>query len=984
MGCLPCCTQLNPEIAALHDCYPPSKDLVKSGPEFMPMSQDMSKLTYYAKNKPSSLAKIGDELEKRVVKEAKASTGGYAKSRAALLISLVILHKLLTECKREIGLFARQALRAISAALDVKIYQTNKVDLEAVSRASNCFVAFTQGTDGGLIGVDDGLTSAYLEVVGKFAAFANSGPSGTVHEKGDDEDQSRARLLGLRGLTGASTSDAAFSSGEFLRQARIIVPALLALLHETPVAELKGLVRKSRRRSALAPLITDAPAKPRPPPSLSEHVVGEKGPSADDVTSAAFRCLYELVAECHTSQASHVLDVVLVYFDKHGAWRDVERCCIVAESLAQAMQLQSRFVVPTRLVELLVNMPDDQPPSDKHMSMLAMITTVLTSSVSLVGLAVTDILSSLISIIERRVSLDANDAILHPLVACVSSLGTHIYYVDQINDIVEETTLQMMNVPATNPARQEILRVLIHCITGVMVAADRGDAIEVEARERPASPLPQDKGKAPALESPMVEMPRARDAGRRNPIAPEVWQETLPLLCESSYAVRAAYARALIFYLQTEMPRDKRPRPDEANIVRFCHAVNAAVYTLAMSSRLGQGEPLPSGPPTPSRASSHNVLAGLGGSTPPRGQGQQGVGVSFVVHEPSPMDTPSGTQSPTANGNGRSRAGTAATVGTVNGAMTPGSGSATPPRKPLRGGRRVSLPLNRLVNVTEPGAFDAVATPFDYAAILTLMGELHAAVPSAALETSAPMLFALDADAGSELTRRPGTSGAYVLERRRAVRETVLILWRHISRQWGVASITAMAEQALAALPEPFVVPEPRGAPDGDLPRPETPVAFVRDDSEAESAAATHPILSAREVTAAFAASPAVEAGTGRDAQGITRVFAGRWSVEDALRNATERFHRPSPAPEAAPFMAIPNASYQSFGRPMSRAVDVGDLRDALAGGQEVGSAAQSVASIPSSAPTHGAPKSKPDAKEILKEIFKDKKPRGLAASAPA
>jgi hypothetical protein len=516
-----------------------------------------------------------------------------------------------------------------------------------------------------------------------------------------------------------------------------------------------------------------------------------------------------------------------------------------------------------------------------------------------------------------------------------------------------------------------------------MVAADRGDEIEAEARERPASPLPQDKGKGPAVESPAVEMPRARDAGRRNPIAPEVWQETLPLLCESSYPVRAAYARALIFYLQTELPRDKRPRPDEANIVRFCHAVNAAVYTLAMSSRLGQGEPLPSGPPTPSRSNSANMLSGgSGANTPPRSQAGM---VSFIVQEPTPVDTPVSTMHPVRDANGRSRSATAATAASTNGAATPGSGTATPPRKPLRGGRRVSLPLNRLVTVTEPGAFDAVATPLDYAAILTLLGELHAAVPSAALETSAPMLFALDADAGSELTRRPGKEMAYVLERRRAVRETLLILWRHISRQWGVSSVTGMAEHALASLPEPFVVPEPRGAPD-DM-RPETPVAFARDESEAESAAATHAVLSQREITAAFASSPAVEAGTGRDAAGIQRVFGGRWSVEDALRNATERFHRPAAAPEAAPLMAIPNASYQSFGRPVSRAVDVGDLRDALAGGPEAGSgsAAQSVASLPSSANHAGSPKlGKPDAKEILKEIFKEKRPRGVAASAPA
>lgn len=81
MPCLPC-MQLNPSLQILNECYPPPKDLLKSGPEFMPLSQDTSKLTYYATNKPSSLGKIGDELERRIAKEARASTGGYPKSRA--------------------------------------------------------------------------------------------------------------------------------------------------------------------------------------------------------------------------------------------------------------------------------------------------------------------------------------------------------------------------------------------------------------------------------------------------------------------------------------------------------------------------------------------------------------------------------------------------------------------------------------------------------------------------------------------------------------------------------------------------------------------------------------------------------------------------------------------------------------------------------------------------------------------------------------
>lgn len=82
--------------------------------------------------------------------------------------------------------------------------------------------------------------------------------------------------------------------------------------------------------------------------------------------------------------------------------------------------------------------------------------------------------------------------------------------------------------------------------------------------------------------------------------------------------------------------------------------------------------------------------------------------------------------------------------------------------------------------------------------------------------------------------------------------------------------------------------------------------------------------------------------------------------------------------------MAIPNASYQSLGRPPSRAVDVNDLRDALGGGRDLASGAQSLVSTAPSTATPGPgsaggpaspeKRAKPEAAEILKEIFRDRK----------
>lgn len=784
----------------------------------------------------------------------------------------------MTECKGEIGKFALQTMRMISSALDVKVYQKNDTDLEVAARAASCFKAFATFTDGAAIGVDDTLTDEYLGVLSKFAQMAT-----TQHtsEKPDDEEQSRTRLVGLQALSSAAGSEAVFGSNvEFPRQVKIIVPALLTIISEAPLAELK---EDSSKKSPVggdnvSPFFREfavrKPINDRRAPSLHEHVPGEKGPGSEDVRSAALRCFYDLIGECQASQANTVLDVCFGFLDKTG-WSDVERCCWLAERLTAAMLLQSRFVVPTRLVELLVNLPDDSPPTQKHSSVLAMITTILSSNVSLVGLAITDILASLLSVIIRRVGVDSRDALLPALVQCVSSLGTHIYYADQINDIVEEIALQILAVPTTNPAQQETLRVLIYCITGVMKAADLGDQAEARVTS-PISEKPGDKGKAPLLETPAIDT--RRGLGRRNPIAPEVWQETLPLMCEASYPVRAAYVQAFVFYLETEMPRDRKPRPNEPNITRFCNAVMASIYTLAISSKLGVAEALPTPPdsPHPIEKISDPVEKIADAATSP----SKAVSWNVNVIEPTPNGSVASKANPPAIN---------VPVANAAASTTGNSGHTTPvSRKPLRGGRRVSLPLNRLESGANLTSFDNVATPFDYSAILRILDELNNCVPVAALLTAAPMLLALDRDAATELIRRPGDgrTGAWVLERKRACRETVAFAWRRLADRWGVASAVQLADRAINSLPEPFTVPDWRAplSHDDVLPPPAEPAAFFRDQTEGESQSSSQPIIDPAQLVTAFSTSPSVQATTGRDQASIARRFTSPWNVELAIK----------------------------------------------------------------------------------------------------
>lgn len=694
----------------------------------------------------------------------------------SLLISLAILKALILECKTDLSLFARHVIRIVYISLDVKVYGQGQggPDLEVVGRAASSFIAFSTYTDGSAITSDTSAYNTYMSVLSKFSAMAISTGS-AQSEKSDEEVKNRTRLTALAALNGAAASDSMFSStAEFPKQAGTIIPALLANIAEGSPSQLKLETAKMEMDASPSPFFseftTKRPVNDRRAPSLHAHIPGEKGPENTDVLSAALRTLHDLVDQCHTNQVSQVLDAVFAYLDKHG-WSDVEWCCWLAERITNSTMLQYRFVVPTRIAEALSELPDSQP-THKHMTLMSMLITILNSNISLVGLGVSDLLNNLTTLVARRVRLHREDAMLPPLVHCISSLGTHIYYADQINDIVEEIAIRISEIPSRDKSRPEILRVLLHCIIGVMTTARFAD--EAEARRLASTETSTEKGKGVATDSP-TEAPR-RNSNRRNPVNMEVWQETLPLLCESTFAVRTVYVRALLLFLQNEMPRETKTSgrmPENLATYRFCNALHAVVYTLAMSSCLGLGSPTPSidgdASPRIDKLAEVDGQESLSSGKITSAREKQEKGVSFNVIEPTPSATPNDIT----------------------------NGSSSPLRKSNRSLRRVSLPLQRLGSFAPLSSFDNVATPFDFAAILKILDDLHAIVPSAALLSGAPMLLALDANAGNELVRIPGDgrSGAWVMERQRAIRETVVFIWRRIGDRWNIREISLITNK---------------------------------------------------------------------------------------------------------------------------------------------------------------------------------------------
>lgn len=169
--------------------------------------------------------------------------------------------------------------------------------------------------------------------------------------------------------------------------------------------------------------------------SVHIHIDGDKGPPASDVSRACLHALFSLLSHTNGVQLGSVMQSSFDNLDSMKGWEKSEHCCWYARKAAEWAQYQYRYVVPTWLVERLLNQQDTQEVAPLLRSMIAMSTSVFSSQTPLINLSSSDVLANLLSLLLRRIAISPNDASLPALVECISSLGRHVYYSDQIQDL---------------------------------------------------------------------------------------------------------------------------------------------------------------------------------------------------------------------------------------------------------------------------------------------------------------------------------------------------------------------------------------------------------------------------------------------------------------------------------------------------------------------------------------------------------------------
>lgn len=530
--------------------------------------------------------------------------------------------------------------------------------------------------------------------------------------------------------------------------------------------------------------------KERRAASIHVHVDEGNGPSTSTVVNAALRAMHTLLEHGNTRQISDILQAIFDDADKEHWWNNWSFCRWLALALIDWLPYQHRYMVARKLLDCLSSVQDASPSSEKHFSAASMINTVFTSPTPLVNMSTSNMLSCLLSLLIRRTTIDSNDGLLTPLVECISALGTHVYYQDQIHDLTEELIGRLVSIQANgilgrgraekDPNTDQVLHCLLSSLKGLYMTADKHDnsAPSIPATDKAISV-------SAGRQSIFTVDGAAPKPCRRTRVPPEVWQDSLALLYEVDYGVRSEYALALSWYLSKEIPEEpfalpstdsddtvvpRRPTPGMITsdpLLRFLNALHASIYNLATSASLGI-----SWSPSASVHSSNLQLSSL-----------PAVNVTGA--------TPNGSSGDRSEENldGKSLADKVSLSQTEHSMTQEGrtSFSVSGPRF-----RKASLPLNLLERAGTRTGLSPAATLSDYIHICGILTHIHERMPGHALLTGVPMLLALQSFA---LVRTHSETSGFENEKRFAILELTTKVWEKIGVVWECEEIATAIEK---------------------------------------------------------------------------------------------------------------------------------------------------------------------------------------------
>ncbi|KAL6893327.1 hypothetical protein GGI43DRAFT_412869 [Trichoderma evansii] len=589
-------------------CYPRT---TKGAVDVKPNSSELSYLLYYATSRRSKIQKIGAFLEKKTASDVWRMRIGNVQ------VTLGILAALVEKSPKDAALIAPCILKILDLIL-----RSN--DITMIESSLPMWEAFCEHHDASSLFADQAYLSHYVSVVRSYAQLASTQHT-TKQGASSRPVQMRWRNAGLGAIKCIATSDALSSvSG---RQIDVIVPMILenlwtqdetlldVLLDRVEVEEKVDTEKLLRRRTSVATVQAPDAGGDANPLAISGTANDVDKMAEEDTGVLAMQCLKSLFVVPSRSQIHSGTAALLRFIlervkqgEKVMTSSDAENgydqgwAINIFSIIARWAPVQDRYVILVMALDTLTHTPMRDDNLDQHIALTAMVESLLRSDINLIGLSVMDVLFGLIKQIKKLFALSnigsraetpsekvATDsdvdqspqqvqrrALLGRLEQCIGDLASHIYYADQVSDMIAAMVGRLKpsrssSAPST-PQGEKTEGNEQSSNASPPSATATADLVEGQVSNSADVYFSYTSGRISALRivkiilhvaNPKVRISTNADLSR-NRVPAQVWEGTQWLLRDPSGLVRRAYVDGLLTWLDLETtPMDLLAR-DEA------------------------------------------------------------------------------------------------------------------------------------------------------------------------------------------------------------------------------------------------------------------------------------------------------------------------------------------------------------------------------------------------------------------------------------
>ncbi|KFY44308.1 hypothetical protein V494_01538 [Pseudogymnoascus sp. VKM F-4513 (FW-928)] len=603
-------------------CYP---RITKGAVDVKPNSSELSYLSYYATTRRSKVQKVGAFLETKTASDVWRARIGNVQ------VTLQILEALIEKAPRDLPLYARYVLKILHLIL-------KSGDITMVEASIPTFEAFCEHHDGASLSADQEYLRQYEDIVRNYASFASTRPKPPPAVSASAPMAMRWRVAGLRALKSVVSSQALGSVAG--RQLDVIMPVLLenlwtdnpeyldTLLNRAHLEERVSTEKLLKRRGSIATVRTVETTADVNPIALSGTTADADKLAEEDIGVLAIQCLQQIFEVNSRSQIrsgtlatlSFISDRVIqgeVLIDQQYPYNeDRGWATTVFLMFARWTPVQERYTILVTAMDALVRSPLNKSSAPQELVLATMIGSLLRSDINLIGLSVMDVLLGLIQHVLHLLHLGKTKSPLHStnlggvdgrsskdrlpatsadrlavddvpskvqvdllrvLERCIGDLATHVYYADQISDMISALLLRLKPLPVSGTPPDGAAVDDAEGASSLVAAAanivDNGsidgffsfDTAKLSALTAVKSILTVATKKSKIAESTLG----------RTRVGLGVWESTQWLLRDIDGKVRLAYADAFLTWLDREANieeltslDEKPPRTQHKGIMR--------------------------------------------------------------------------------------------------------------------------------------------------------------------------------------------------------------------------------------------------------------------------------------------------------------------------------------------------------------------------------------------------------------------------------